>query len=492
MSIQFKNFDRMFHPKRVAVIGVSSEGFGFGTGILLALKSIGFDGELCPVNPNGGTVAGMQLYRSVAEIPGDIDFGIIAVPAPKVPEALEACRKKGAAGAEILSSGFRELGTSDGIALEARLTEIADSGIRVLGPNCFGIYCPKSGLTMLPGPDLSREPGPVALLSQSGGLSIDFAYQAKWRGIQFSKMISFGNGCDLRETEMLEYLHHDPETRIICMYVEGIKDGRAFLRVLREVALEKPVIVMKGGLSEAGSRAVASHTASMGGSRDIWDAALRQSNVVQARNLQEMSDAALAFSMLPIREYRGLTVVGGGGALGVNTADTAEKSGLSVPALDIRVQEKIGPILPRPGSSPANPIDIANPYVAPEVLEQTLIHASSDDSIDLHIMIQLLHTYKALAVTLGKKSVKDLAPVEKLVDACGNALKSGGKPVVMVLPNYKQELESMDVESVIREAREGLVSKGIPVFERVDDALKAVSMVSRYAVRRRLMQQKMD
>ncbi|MDO9516007.1 MAG: CoA-binding protein, partial [Syntrophales bacterium] len=150
-------FDRIFHPEHLAIVGVSAKGFGFGGGILMSLRQIGFKGTIYPVNSRGGEIAGMKIYKGVDEIPTRIDFAIIAVPAEAVPDALDACRKKGAAGAEVLSAGFSELGTPEGIALEERIREAAGRGIRVVGPNCFGIYCPRSGLTLLPGPDLSRE-----------------------------------------------------------------------------------------------------------------------------------------------------------------------------------------------------------------------------------------------------------------------------------------------------------------------------------------------
>lgn len=484
MSQKFKNFERIFNPASIAVIGVSKKGFGFGRGVLLSLLSIGYSGKLYPVNPSGGTVSKLTIYKTIEDIPGTIDFAIIAVPAAKVPDALESCRKKGAAGAEILSSGFSEVGTPEGAELDRQVREISAKGIRVLGPNCFGIYCPKSGLTMLPGPDLSRESGPIAFLSQSGGISIDFAYIGKWRGIRFSKMLSFGNGCDLRETEMLEYLRQDPETRIICLYMEGVNDGRKFLKILSRTAMEKPVIIMKGGLSEAGGLAVASHTASMGGSRKIWQSALKQCNVVQVESLQEMADAALAFSMLPLQEYKGITAIGGGGAIGVNAADLAETLGLSTPLLRSELQEKIRKILPQPGSSAANPIDIANPFVSPEALKETVIHASKDKNIHIHVMVQLLPAYKSLSFSMGAP-IKDIAPVKQLVESCKEAVEAGGKPITMVLPNSKQELDAMDVEEVIREARELFLKSGIPVFERLKDALKAIAAVSYYEGRRK-------
>ena len=152
---EFATLDRIFEPRGIAVVGVSAEGFGFGRGIFLSLMAIGYEGKLYPVNKRGGSIGGLDIYPSIEAIPDKIDFAIISVPAQFVPSALEACRVKGALGAEILSSGFSETGTPEGIALEEELRTVAGRGIRVIGPNCFGIYCPKSGLTMLPGPDLS-------------------------------------------------------------------------------------------------------------------------------------------------------------------------------------------------------------------------------------------------------------------------------------------------------------------------------------------------
>jgi len=476
----YSNLDRMFMPESVAIVGVSAEGFGCGRGILLSLLEIGYDGILYPVNNRGGSIDGMTIYPSVEAIPGKIDFAIIAVPASKVPSTLEACRKKGAVGAEILSSGFREIGTPEGIALEEELEVISKRGIRVLGPNCFGIYCPKSGLTMLPGPDLSREPGNVALLSQSGGLSVDFGFTGMWRGIRFSKVISFGNGCDLRETEMLRYLSRDPETKVICMYVEGVNDGREFLSALKEATREKPVIVIKGGLSDSGGRAAASHTASLGGRKAIWEAALRQCNAIQVQNFEEMNDAALAFSLLPCRDYRGCSITGGGGALGIAAADAAESFGLAVPHLRKDLQAAIFDVLPRPGSSPANPIDIANPFVSPQSIREILIQASKDENVDIHIVIQLLYHYKSLQVTMGAKSIKDITPYRDLVRACREAIEIGGKPVVLILPNIRQEEEDIGIEEMLRETRRLFTEAGMPVYDDVGNALRAVASVSRF------------
>ena len=487
MNRNLQQLDRMFNPQSVAVVGVSAEGAGFGRGILHSILSVGFEGRLYPINPKGGSVFGLDIFPSVEAIPEDIDFAIIAVPAVAVPAAVEACRKKGAAGVEIISSGFSELATEQGEELDRQIREIAAKGIRVLGPNCFGIYCPKSGLTMAPGGDFPRKTGPVALLSQSGGLSIDFVSLGRWRGFNFSKVVSFGNGCDLRETEMLEYLRQDPDTEIICMYLEGVRDGREFFRVLRKTALEKPVIVLKGGLSESGGRAVASHTASLGGSNKIWKAALNQCNVVIAETLKEMADAALAFSMLPRRAYKGLTIVGGGGALGVHGADMAELFGISIPPLRADLRDKIHAILPKPGSSANNPVDIANPFTPPKTIKETVLLASQDQAIDLHLIVQLLYMYKANVGIMKAKDVREIIPLEAFISEYREAREKAGKPIVLALPNNRQELDSMEVEGVIRKARQGLTEAGIPVFDQVKDALRAIAAASRYAVRQKAM-----
>lgn len=486
MKKGFDKLDRIFHPSRIAIVGVSAEGFGFGRGILRSLIAIGFSGKMYPVSSSGGSTEGLTIYPSVEEIPEKIDFAVIAVPARHVPAVLDACRKKGAVGAQILSSGFRESGTPEGIELEEELKVIAAKGIRVIGPNCFGIYCPKSGLTMVPGFDFSREPGGVALLSQSGGLSVDFAWLGKWRGIRFSKFLSFGNGCDLRETEMLHYFRHDADTKVICMYVEGVPDGRAFLSAVKETAAAKPVIVIKGGLSESGSRATASHTASLGGQRVIWEAALRQCRAIRVENLQELSDAALAFSLLPQNEYRGCTIVGGGGALGIAAADAAESFGINVPHLRKDIQEGILELLPKPGSSAANPIDIANPFMKPKQLKEVLLRASEDKSVDFHVVISLIFHFHSLKHNTGYTGkLRDLIPCKELAQACNEAAKVGKKPVMVVLPNLKQDENNIEIETIIREARRLYTEAGLPVYDDVKNALRAASLVSNYCRQRK-------
>jgi acyl-CoA synthetase (NDP forming) len=468
----------------MAIVGVSSEvGFGFANGMLLACRAMGFAGEILPVNPKGGSFAGQTIFRSLDDIPGEIDFAIIAVPAAAVPEALEACRRKGAAGAEVLTAGFGETGTPEGRDLEQQVREVAARGIRVVGPNCFGIYCPRSGLTLLPGNDLSRETGPVAFLSQSGGMAIDLAHLGRWTGLRFSKVVSFGNGADLREAELLRHLADDPETGVIAMYVEGVTDGSEFFDAIREAGRRKPVVVLKGGLSKAGGRAVVGHTASMGGSRAIWSGVLRQVNAVQVHDLEELAQACLAFSLLPPRAFRGISCVGGGGALGAAAGDAAEACGLAVPAFPDALRRRIEAILPRPGSSAPNPIDVANPFVPPEVLGRVLRLAAEDARVDLQVLVSLLYHYKSQAQAMGVP-VATITPFTALAEEVAAVRTDTGKPVVMVLPDLKRGPDDLDLAKMMARAREEFSGRGIPVFGAIGEALRAVGHVNAYYGRR--------
>ncbi|MHB8138008.1 MAG: CoA-binding protein [Smithellaceae bacterium] len=475
------DFERIFHPQKLAIIGVSAEenGIGFGAGMLKVITAMGFEGEIFPVNPKGGTIAGLNIFKSVEDIPENIDFAIIAVTARHVPAALEACLKKGAAGAEILSSGFSELGTPEGRELEKQIQEIAARGIRVIGPNCFGIYCPASGLTMLPGPDLSRESGSVAFLAQSGGMSIDLAHVGKWLGIRFSKVVSFGNGADLREVELLHYLADDPQTQVISMYIEGIKDGEAFFREIKAAASKKPVIVYKGGLSQAGARSVASHTASMGGSRTIWQSILKQSGAIQVNDSEELAQVNLAFALLPQKSFKSISIVGGGGAIGVTACDTAEYYGIDVPPLSSDLKARIEDILPRPGSSAVNPIDVANPFVGPQILKQVLLDAAEDKQVELQIIVSLLFHYKTIARMFGKP-VTEVTPYRELAQAVRDVVDQTGKPIIAVLPNAKKGLDDMDITELIALTRQEYIQRGIPVFDELHDAIRAIAHINTY------------
>jgi acyl-CoA synthetase (NDP forming) len=303
-------------------------------------------------------------------------------------------------------------------------------------------------------------------------------------GIGFSKVVSFGNGADLRETELLRYLARDPETRIITMYIEGIKDGDSFFREIKAASYSKPVIVCKGGLSPAGQRMVVSHTASMGGSRVIWQSVLTQVNAIQVQDLEELVEASLAFSLLPEKVFKAISVVGGGGALGVTACDAAEAFGIEIPPLSADLQTRIGELLPKPGSSALNPIDVANPFVSPKVLKEILRNTAQDDRIDLQIIISLLYHYKTIARALGKP-VAEVAPYRELAETIRDVMKETGKPIVVVLANPKRGVDDLDIIEMLALARREFLDRGLPVFDELHEAIRAIGHVNSYYGRRK-------
>lgn len=478
-SFRFTDYEKIFKPKRMAIVGISSKGKGAACDLFYSLQSFGYEGEIIFVNPKGGELAGKPILKSIEEIPGQIDLAAIFVKASAVPSLLEACRQKGATAAEVFSSGFKEINTEEGITLEKQITQVSEKGIRVIGPNCMGIYCPEGGLTIVPGPDFSQVAGSVAFISQSGGQAIDFVNEGKSIGLTFSKVVNFGNGADLRETELLEYLGQDDATRIINMYMEGVSDGDRFVRVFKHVSAKKPVIVLKGGLSEAGGRAVLSHTASMGGSRKIWQSIFDQVNAVQVWNIKEMASTSLAFSCLPIRSYKRLSIITGGGGMGVAGADAAEVYDLEVPPFTSEVAQAIDALLPKPGSSAANPVDMAIPFAPPKMIIDTMSLAATDKNVDLQILVTMFSYYIVVARAMGKP-LKDAVPYNEIADGISDVAQKTDKPVVVVLTNFRRGIEDMEVVEMMELARKAFIERNIAVFDSLSDAMQAINHVNYY------------
>ena len=263
--------DRMFNPRGLAFFGGIASPGAFGNLIALSQIRYGYKGSLYPISPKGGEIAGHKIYKSLDEVEGLIDLACVSVPARAVPEVLQDCLDHGVNGVQVHSSGFAETGKEEGIELQRKIIQIARQGLRIVGPNCFGLHSPKGGITVLPGSDFSKAPGSVALISQSGGVATDFGYAAQSAGMGISKVISFGNGCDVDALELMEYMGTDPETQYIAAYLEGIQDGPRFLEAVKLAAKTKPVVVWKAGLTPLGNRAAQSHTGSLAGGSAIWE-----------------------------------------------------------------------------------------------------------------------------------------------------------------------------------------------------------------------------
>ncbi|MEE8174054.1 MAG: CoA-binding protein, partial [Dehalococcoidia bacterium] len=285
----------IFHPRSIAVVGASTQPSGSAANIFIEpLLILDYPGAIYPINPKGGELLGLKIYPTLADVPGPVDLATICVPAPLVPQVMADCAHKGVKLAQIFTAGFSESGEA-GERLEAEIAAIARrGGVRVIGPNCMGIYCPGTGLSF--NPYFPRDSGAVGFLSQSGANINDVVEPGVHRGLHFSKVVSYGNACDLNECDFLEYLAGDPETQIIAMYIEGTRDGQRFIKALSQATRAKPVIILKGGRTRGGSRATLSHTGSLAGDDAVWDALCRQMGVIQAYNVEELIDVLVTFS----------------------------------------------------------------------------------------------------------------------------------------------------------------------------------------------------
>jgi acyl-CoA synthetase (NDP forming) len=468
----------LLYPRSIAVVGVSTNETKFGGRFLQALINFGYQGPIYPVNPKGSEILGLRMYPSVREIPEPVDLADIMVPAHLVPQVLEDCLAKGVRAAQIFTSGFAETGEEQGRLLEEELKALAKRGIRIIGPNCFGVYCPESGHTLLPGGDFPRESGPVAFITQSGGHAVEFARLARGMGIRFSKVVSYGNACDVNESDLLEYLARDSKTRIVAMYLEGPRQGTRFLRLVDEVAREKPVLIWKAGLTSAGARAVRSHTASLAGEEAIWEALFRQTAALRVNNLEELADAAVALLRLPANTGRRVGVVGGGGGISVAAADACDRAGLEVPPLSHDIQERLRGILPPAGTAFRNPVDIGAPIVLPTVFEGVMETVACADGIDTIIATQAM--YHVLAGMLGPPPEQRPALIRALVEVAPKVRDKSGKPVVIVLPIGGDELDKLEAEKGRREIRDTYLEMGIPCYPTLERAVRAVAHVARY------------
>jgi acyl-CoA synthetase (NDP forming) len=468
--------DAIFFPRNLAVIGASSNADTFGSRFLKALIDFGFKGKLFPVNPKGGEVFGLKIYPTVSDIPEPVDSADIMVPAPYVPQVLRECLAAGVKGAQIYSSGFAETGFPERAALEEELTSIAAQGIRVIGPNCFGVYCPAGGHTLLPGGDFPKESGPVGFISQSGGHAVELGRQAKGRGLRFSKAVSYGNACDVNEADLLEYMARDPETKVITMYLEGPREGRRFFDLVKSTAPKKPIVIWKAGLTEAGARAVRSHTGSLGGEQEVWQALFEQTAAIRVGSLEELADTAEALLMLPRHTGRRIGMVGGGGGTSVAATDACASVGLSVPPFDDALRAKLAEILPLAGTMMRNPVDVGVPIVPPDVFKRVLETVAAVEGVDTVIATQPL--FYLLGGHFPMPEPEEI--VRRLVETPAAVRDKFGKPVVIVLPVGGEEVEMAEAEKGRRRARDRYREMGILSLPSLERVAKAVANVVTY------------
>jgi len=464
--------DVMTHAKSIAVVGAARARRGGFPGMFGCLRNFGYPGRLYPINPKVEEISGIKTYPSLISLPERVDLVIISVPAPFVPDALRDCVASGNKNIHIFSSGFKESGEEEGIHLQKEIEKIArEGGLRVVGPNCMGFYIPAS--RMLTWTAASKESGPISLISQSGGNAQEITnYTSNRYGIYFSKSISYGNALTLDSTDFLDYLAHDDETRIINMYLEGVKDGRHLLDLVTETNRHKPVIIYKGGLTESGARAVSSHTGSLAGGEKIWKAFFRQSGAVPVDSLEEMADVTLAFHHLEKTPGKKTTVLGFGGGIGVAVADSCARSGLELPELSSETIKKLRQFIPPAGTMIRNPIDAVIAFIDLNLFGKVLNILTTSGEIDNFIISVPLDWL------FGKE--KGGTHIEKIASylAQEGRKHTQGKPLVVVWRQYEPAPEIRKWVAVMEKI---LLPAGIPVYDGLPRAVVALSKLAEYS-----------
>ncbi len=345
----------IFSPKSIAVVGASRSPMKIGYEILQNVLVQGYTGKVYPINPETPQIMGIKTQPSVLAVKDDIDLAIIAVPAEFVPKVMTECAKKKVKGAIVISSGFGEVG-EQGKKLEDEVLQIAKAGgIRLIGPNTLGYKDPIDNLDAAFVFGMPR-PGEIALISQSGALCIGMVYYANGEHIGLSRVISVGNKADVDDADLIEYLDADKATKVIAMYIEGIKDGKKFLDAARKS--KKPIVAIKAGRTPAGSAAASTHTGSLAGSDAVYDSAFKQVHIQRAYDVIELFDYARALAYQPPALGNRVGIISNGGGAGIMVADWCESIGLKVPNLSKRTVEALKPLLPGGITTARNPLDV--------------------------------------------------------------------------------------------------------------------------------------
>lgn len=471
----------MFYPKSLAMVGVSPNPQGWGgTSFLLRLINIGFPGKLYPIHPKATEVLGLKAYPNVQSVGEPIDLAMIAVSAPHVPQILEDCVAAGIKNVHIFSSGFSETGEEEGRRLERQIVEIIKRGnLRAIGPNCMGLYVPASKLA-----GWGVKPagaGHLAFVSQSGGHGEILTAYAQSFGVYFSKIISFGNACGLQVADFLEYLRQDDDTRFISIYLEGMKDGDRVVRLIKEINRTKPVIIWKGGMTKAGSRAVASHTGSMAGEGGIWDGFFKQTGAIRVNSLEEIIDVVLAFMYLKPCRGKQTLLLGGGGGNSVAFADICSREGLEIPPLSEKTRQELNKHIRLAGNSTRNPLDLWLIQRDAALYRQVLETAMADPAIDLAI---------ADRVVGGLGDFDDDDEIKGDQDKRDEALREvneylirfaadnpHGKPLVVTMDMYGNDLQ---LAGLAVQRRLEFIKAGVPAYLTLESAARAMRRFVEY------------
>jgi acyl-CoA synthetase (NDP forming) len=466
---KLQEFEPIFYPKSIAVVGVSLKKHNNGTAYLRVLLDNNFKGKVYPVNPSGGNIFGLKVYPDVISIPHPVDYVYVSIPRQHVLDLLDDCAAKGVKVVHFFTAGFSETGEDQGTRLEDEMVKKAhENGFRIIGPNSVGVYSPAINMPCAAVGVLGKT-GSTALVAQSGSLTLRIIQSAIVCGLHLSKAVSFGNGADLDSTDFLEYLAVDPETKVISAYLEGLKNGRRFLQVVEEISKRKPMIVWKGGKTEAGNITAASHTGALASPSFLWTAALKQTGAIEVNTIEELVDTLLAFQQFPLLESHGIAIVSGlidgGGGQSVSAADTCISLELEIPTFSDEVRVQLEALLGRVGSILHNPLDVSQALGDIEVICRAIEIALADPHIDL-VIIQ--ESMDLLIRLLPWESIERLG--DMLIELC----RTHGKPIAVMLQPGLSESERLTFTRKLSAAQ-------IAVFPTLERTARAIANMRQYS-----------
>jgi acyl-CoA synthetase (NDP forming) len=466
---KLKEFEPIFYPKSIAVVGVSATSIKAGSLWVSDLRSAGFPGPVYPVGSSGGRIGDLEIFPSLRLIPGEVDYVIVAVPRQSALELIDDCAAKSVKAVHFFTAGFSETETQQGRKLEEQMLEKARQGkVRIIGPNCIGVYCPEHRIPFLMG--ILGESGSVGFVSQSGGIATKLVTIGIARHINYSKGVSFGNGIDLDASDFLQYLTADPKTKIIGAYLEGTRDGTRLFNTMKEVARAKPLAVWKGGRTEAGAQAALSHTGSLGSSAAIWSAMLKQAGAIEVHSLEELTDTLLVFQHFGHGQGTRAAIIGGladgGGGNSVAAGDACMENGLKVPPVSLETRHKLSELLGEVGGILCNPVDVSQAqFRGLATLFQAIDSVVRDATSDI-VLIQ-----EDIEILLPIYSQKGL---EEINGFFIDLRHRQNKPLIVVLPPGSAETERLEIE-------QKLLAGSIPVFCSMERAAKAIYRLNQYS-----------
>jgi acyl-CoA synthetase (NDP forming) len=474
-----ERFRPLFEPRTVAVVGASATGTPLPNTFIQRMKAFGYDGEIFPIHPEAAEIEGLPAFPSLAATPRPVDYAYVAIGAQRIPDLLAEANGN-VRFAQVISSGFREI--SGGTDLEHDLVSKAHAaGCRVVGPNSLGLYSPRGRVTFPA--DAPTEAGHVGVISQSGGLGTDIIKRGQWRGLRFSGLVSAGNSADVGPAELLEFFFQDPQTRVIGLYLEDVRDGRAFFDLLRSGQAGKPVVMIVGGRSRQGRAAAASHTGALASDQRAWQALVRQTACTMVATVDEFIDALLALQFLslrPSRPTKQVALFGNGGGSSVLATDSFAAAGLDVSPFAEEVREPLEALGMPAGTSIANPIDAPvrslqeqEGRVAGAILD-IIYRLARPEAVVMHLN---------LASFVGRGGVD---PVDRIIQAAvatQDAYPGQAHFVLALRVDGSPELEAAK-----RKYRDRALAVGIPVFDELANCAQALAAVRQLELRMAALQ----